>query len=262
MAGLPPDEIEQDFASGAGQELDEKFCAAHSSAALVVNTFGPWRTAAESLTFAGITGFRSARLSTCPTGLGGTPPHLDPLADGDVPVAVESKCTEWLEANQAVFADSYQQLRAASGRSPWTPWFEQMLQLQGQHQFFDAAQIIKHAFGLLRRHGTRDVRLVYLFWENSELQNNPISNPQNAISCATCRYFGSPRRNANPCRGPRGRRGRSVRDHPRHGAHAVRGFAVRSLNVCGRGTRFAPRRAWTLFGIDTARRSWISTARR
>lgn len=29
----------------------------------------------------------------------------------------------------------------------------------------DAAQLVKHAFGLLKRFGSKDIRLVYLYWE-------------------------------------------------------------------------------------------------
>jgi len=51
-----------------------------------------------------------------------------------------------------------------------------MLRLRGQRRFFDAAQIIKHAFGLLRSFGTRKVQLVYLYWE-----------PRNAGDWPECR---------------------------------------------------------------------------
>jgi hypothetical protein len=84
LSGIPFAEITNDFGAGAGRELDRKLCAAHSSAALVVNTFGPWRTEPEWLCIAGLSGFRKMRFEmTFPTGLGGTPPHLDLFADGD-----------------------------------------------------------------------------------------------------------------------------------------------------------------------------------
>ena len=167
MNGLPlVPEIERDFKQGAGRELEEKLSAAHSSAALVVNTFGPWRTVPASLAFGGMTGFRSVQFEAiCPTGLRGTRPHLDLLAEGDLPVAVESKCTEWMKPKRATFSPSYDQLRSSLGH--W-PWFEQMRQLREtpkRYQFLDAAQVVKHAFGLLRRYETRGVRLVYLYWE-------------------------------------------------------------------------------------------------
>lgn len=177
MPGLPLLEIERDLRSGAGRELDGKLCAAHSSAALAANTFGPWRTAPGSLTIAGISGFRSIRFEvTCPIWPSRTPPHLDLLAEGDVIVAVESKCTEWMKPKPAVFSDSYEKLRPTDEHSNWAPWFEQMQRVRGRSQFFDAAQVIKHAFGLLTCYGDRDVRLVYVYWE-----------PRNAGDWPQCR---------------------------------------------------------------------------
>jgi hypothetical protein len=117
---MPLTAIAGDFGSGAGQELDEKLCAAHSSAALVVNTFGRWRAEAASLHIAGVSGFRNIRFEMAfPTGLGGTPPHLDLFADGDSIVAVESKCTEWMDSTPALFSDSYDRLLNSLGDSVW-----------------------------------------------------------------------------------------------------------------------------------------------
>ena len=177
MKGLPLAEIEIDFGAGAGHELDSKLCAAHSSAALAVNTFGPWRKDPASLKLGGSSGFRSMRFeAVCSTGLGGTPPHLDLLAEGDLPVAVESKCTEWFQAKPAEFSGSYDRLQPSIGDSPW---YDEMLQLRSaprRYQFLDAAQLVKHAFGLLTRYGGREVRLVYLYWE-----------PRNADTWSECR---------------------------------------------------------------------------
>ena len=117
---MPITAIAQDFGSGAGRELDKKLCAAHSSAALVINTFGRWRTEPESLRIAGVSGFRNIQFEmTFPTGLGGTPPHLDLFADGDSIVAVESKCTEWMDSKPALFSYSYDRLLGSLGDSVW-----------------------------------------------------------------------------------------------------------------------------------------------
>jgi hypothetical protein len=178
--GLPKDAldgIEHDFRQGAGHELDEKMGAAHSSAALAVNTFGLWRTAPAALTFARIAGFSRVRFeATCVIWEGRTPPHLDLLADGDLPVAVESKCTEWMHGKSAEFSPSYDELQPSTGNSPWFPWFEQMLQLRktpNRYEFLDAAQIVKHAFGLLSVYNTREVRLIYLYWEPRNAEDWP-----------------------------------------------------------------------------------------
>jgi hypothetical protein len=58
MPGLPLTAIELDFNTGAGRELGSKLRAAHSSAALAVNTFGPWFMNPTSLNLAGAREFR------------------------------------------------------------------------------------------------------------------------------------------------------------------------------------------------------------
>ncbi|MBL0158278.1 MAG: hypothetical protein IPP47_14420 [Bryobacterales bacterium] len=166
MVGLPLDEIAGDLGAGAGCELDGKLCAAHSSAALVVNSFGHWRTDPSTLSLGGLTGFRSLRFeATCPTGLGGTPPHLDFLAEGDEPVAVESKCTEWMLAKTSYFSPSYGRLLDSHGHSPWFKLIEYLRIHPNHYEFLDCAQLVKHAMGLIARYGARRVRLIYLFWE-------------------------------------------------------------------------------------------------
>jgi hypothetical protein len=175
LPGLPIGAIGDDLGSGAGCELDGKLRAAHSSAALAVNSFGPWREEASNLRIGTVTGFKTIRFETvCPTGLRGTPPHLDLLADGDSPVAIESKCTEWMTPKESTFSSSYDKLKASHGHSPW---FHQIASLREQpkrYSFLDAAQLVKHALGLTTLYGTRDVRLVYLYWEPS----NAVSWPQ------------------------------------------------------------------------------------
>ncbi len=172
LEGLPTNWIERDFGKGAGQELATKFRAAHSSAALVVNTFGPWRIDTASLVIAGVTKFRSLHFeTTCPTGLHGTAPHLDLLAEGNLLVAVESKCTEWMKPTPAVFSAAYDKLRASYGDSPWFEQMQLLREAPNRYQFLDAAQIVKHAFGLLNCFREREMRLVYLYWEprNSDM---------------------------------------------------------------------------------------------
>lgn len=168
---LPLLEIAGDFAMGAGRELDSKLCAAHSSAALVINTFGSWRTDPTSFRFGDLSGFRALRFeTTCPIWLGRTPPHLDVLAEGDAMLAIESKCTEWLNRKAPTFSNSYDHLRKSCG---FSPWFQQIDELRAQpdrYRYLDAAQLVKHALGLMGKYGTREVRLIYLYWEprNSE----------------------------------------------------------------------------------------------
>jgi hypothetical protein len=177
MLGLPLTEIASDLNAGAGRELDSKICAAHSSAALVVNTFGPWRNRPEGMSLSGLNGFRSVRFeSKLPTGLGGTPPHLDLLAEGEATVAIESKCTEWMEPKPARFSPSYDSLSPSHGHSPWFELIQQLLAEPCRYEFLDAAQLVKHALGLLTCYGALELRLIYLYWE-----------PHNAADWPECR---------------------------------------------------------------------------
>jgi hypothetical protein len=174
MPGLPLAEIERDLGAGAGRELDGKLRAAHSSAALAVNAFGPWRSDPGGVSLADLTGFQTMRFeAACPTGLGGTPPHLDLLARGEGIVAVESKCTEWMTTTDARFSPSYDRLRGSHGHSLWFELVGQLRLEPRQYRFIDAAQLVKHALGLLTCYGTREVRLVYLYWEPSNAADWP-----------------------------------------------------------------------------------------
>jgi hypothetical protein len=159
------DGIEIDLLSGAGSELNSKFLAAYSSSALAVNAFGWWREY-PSLFQVGNRKFNSLRFEArCSSGLGGTPPHLDVLAIGAEVFAVESKCTEWMRRKTASFVSSYDQLAIRWAGSPWVKLML-LLKKQPQHfQHLDAAQLIKHAFGLMHTFPNTRPTLLYLFWE-------------------------------------------------------------------------------------------------
>src|SRR5207244_3206195 len=123
---------------------------------------------AGRLHLAGTAGFNSLRFeAVCRTGLGGTPPHLDVLAEGKCAVAVEVKCTEWLNTKPAVFSPSYERLRVSLGRSRWYELVQRLRVKPDTYKFLDAAQLAKHALGLQTRYGACPVRLVYLYWEPS-----------------------------------------------------------------------------------------------
>ncbi len=83
LNGLPLADIASDFEAGAGRELDGKLCAAHSSAAFAVNTFGPWRKNATSLHLAGQTEFRALE---CPSFLLDFQPDLQHLSPHPQPL--------------------------------------------------------------------------------------------------------------------------------------------------------------------------------
>ena len=93
-----------------GRNCPPKMLAAHSSSALVVNSFALWKQHIAELALIGRSGFHSLRFEAkMPTRLGGIPPHLDVLADAmvGISVAVESKATEFLQPHRPEFPPSY-----------------------------------------------------------------------------------------------------------------------------------------------------------
>lgn len=176
------DDFEADLEQGSGGELIGKFRAAHSSSALAVNCFGPFRRYPADLRMPGASQFE--RLSfekKCPTGLRGTPPHLDVFLEGESrTVAIESKCLEYLSSHSAKFSPSYMTIR---DWYPDSPWVREMMRLMDDpevYRWLDAAQLVKHAFGLMRNHP--DAILLYLYWEPLNADLAPFEEHRREIA--------------------------------------------------------------------------------
>jgi len=146
--------------------------APHSSSALALNAFYPWRTAPEELALLGISGFKSLVFEgQCPTGLQGKPPHLDVLLQTDnAVIGIESKCTEYLVPKPAAFPDSYQSILDNRKDSSWFRLLCQLKQNPRMFSFLDVAQLIKHYLGLRRCYPQKSVILLYLYWEPLNVQ--------------------------------------------------------------------------------------------
>jgi len=170
--GVHLEDFAADFGGGAGNEFvgrgaePPKFCAAHSSAALVANVFGPFRSRPEALSMFGMSGFTDLRFeATCPTGLGGTPPHLDVLLRAEETVlAIESKCTEYLTPKPAMFSTSYDRLIGTLFEPGWLRVYEVLKREPGAFAPLDAAQLVKHYLGLRNTFPSQRVTLAYLYW--------------------------------------------------------------------------------------------------
>lgn len=172
LVGGLEEAVLEDFSSGAGGELEgalPKFCAVHSSSALAANVFGKMRLHPGSFQLAGIGRFEKARFEQkLPTGLMGTPPHLDFFASGPAgSVAVESKFTEFLGSKTAAFAPSYREAVARLADEPWRRAFESLVADPSHFRRLDAAQLVKHYLGI--RHSLSDTPgdlvLLYVYWE-------------------------------------------------------------------------------------------------
>jgi hypothetical protein len=173
--GVDLSDLRADFAGGDGGELvstggrPEKLCAVHSSAALAVNTFAPYRTAPGTLRFLGRTGFTLLRFEKkIRTGLGGSPPNLDLYAVGDTAIlAVEGKFTEVLSPKTANFSESYAQVVDELADDRWAGVYHSLCAEPKRFRHLDAAQLVKHYLGIRYSLADEPVPklLVYLFWE-------------------------------------------------------------------------------------------------
>ena len=94
-----------------------------------INSFLPWRDATDQLPLAGWIGFDAVQFEVrCPTGLRGTPPHLDLLAlRGEAAVAVTVRCIEYLSRRKTASRASYDRLLADDpGLEPWRRQLERL----------------------------------------------------------------------------------------------------------------------------------------
>jgi hypothetical protein len=178
IEGVHVDDFEADLLQGDGNELKGKFRAAYSSSALAVNAFAPFKANPAALRLRGGGGFASLHFERkCPHGLvGRRSPNLDVIAHGpNGVVAVESKCLEPLARHTAKFAPAYNAEITDQRRQ--TAWFLEMERLVKEpraYRWLDAAQLVKHAFGLAYTFGDQPVMLLYLFWEPSNPEAHPI----------------------------------------------------------------------------------------
>jgi hypothetical protein len=142
--------------------------APHSAAALTINNFLPWQRTPDQLPLAGWTGFDAVQFDVrCPTGLRGTPPHLDLLAlRGEIAVAVIVRCIEYLSRRKTGVAPSYDQLLATTpGLEAWRGQLDRLRQEPQHYRHVDPGALIKFALALARTFPDRPTILLYLYWE-------------------------------------------------------------------------------------------------
>jgi len=178
IEGVRLHDFEVDLKQGDGDELAGKFRAAHSSSALAVNAFGPFKAHLPALRLLGLQDFDTLNFERkCPHGIAGRrPPNLDVVAAGlEGVVAIESKCLEFLAPHKAKFAPAYEEKIQDGRRS--TGWYREMLSLiesPASYRWLDAAQLIKHAFGIAHTFPTKRANLLYVFWEPANASEHPI----------------------------------------------------------------------------------------
>jgi hypothetical protein len=98
---------------------------------------------------------------------GRRPPNLDlVLESGTGVIGVESKCLEYFSSKDADFADAYEaEIKDERRDGPWFAHMQALRSAPDLYRSLDAAQLIKHAFGLAHTFAGQNVHLLYLFWE-------------------------------------------------------------------------------------------------
>jgi len=174
VRGVRLEQFERDLRQGDGGELRMKFCAVHSSAALAVNCFAPFKDRPEDLFLLGNRGAVTIQFEKqMPIVPGRRPSNLDVWIDrGSSIVAIESKFLEYFTPKKPEFAEIYKTMEPVSEPRWWSvcksAW-------NGDAQHLDIAQLVKHYFGL-RRFQNADEQsphlvLLYLFWEPTNWQD-------------------------------------------------------------------------------------------
>ena len=172
--------IKEEIGKGQGSELKTniygkvKFCAVHSSTALCVNNFAPFKQNKENFSFLNYTGFTEATFEKkLPTGI--SVPNLDfYLESNNIIIGIESKFIEILNKKLPnTNLDKYQN-RKEMNYLPKT--FSETIQYYIDCKnllFLDVAQLIKHSIGLINQ-GRRmklEPILVYIYWQPNNWQN-------------------------------------------------------------------------------------------
>lgn len=173
------------LAKAGGDELDSgKFANPESSAALACNTFGWFVERPGDLPpLPGMKPHATASLVDVEYSArfpwrGGRHPWLDAVVEtGDQLIGIESKRFEpYRDRKMPDFSAAYSRPVWGQEMKPYEAMRDALASGQQTFDFLDAAQLVKHAFGLVtdgRRKGKAPV-LVYLFAEPVSLKNSPI----------------------------------------------------------------------------------------
>ena len=174
LDGVRLDQFEADLKQGDGNELTTKFRAVHSSSALAVNCFAPYKDKPAALNLLGLSGAKRIQFEKKLPIIKDrkSQPNLDVWIDyGSKFTAVESKLLEYFSPKKPEFADAYKSLDFAPEHCWWSVCEEVW---DSEKQFLDVAQLVKHYFGLRRfqldpmhQGNPPDLLLLYLFWEPS-----------------------------------------------------------------------------------------------
>lgn len=180
LPGVPVERVAAALGSAAGQELASgKFGSRQSSSALAVNGFGYFLEDPTGLpAFPGLSDLDWPALSVeierqmrFPWS-GGRHPWLDAAVETETHlIGVESKRFEpFRDSKQAKLSPKYSSHKWDEAMEPWCAMRDRLLAEPSAFRHLDAAQLVKHGYGLVteaRRRGKQPV-LLYLYAEPTE----------------------------------------------------------------------------------------------
>ena len=172
------------FEKGAGSELSGHMRALHSSSALAVSLFDYWTDRDDKAPLLSAMDIEPAARTSLdfevqfPTGLGGTPPHLDVVIthNNSLVFGVEAKFTEHLKRStrgQSDFKASYFPDSGGLWCEKGLPncqslaeelWAEERRGGRQRFEYLDPRQLLKHALGLATQKGKK-FSLYYLYYD-------------------------------------------------------------------------------------------------
>jgi hypothetical protein len=134
---------------------------------LALSSFLPWLDQPDGLRLAGITRFRELNFDVrCPTGVRGTPPHIEVVASGPAGVVgATARSFDYLALRRSKLSAAYATLDVPSALAPWAALMRAETDGQERFRYLDVPTLGKLAIGLGRIFEHRPVRLLYLFLE-------------------------------------------------------------------------------------------------
>jgi hypothetical protein len=165
-----------DLEGGKGSELGGKFQAAHSSSALVANTFVPMRDGVDIPgvgLFAGLPRLEQERSG----GATGYKPTLDVIVEGEGrDLYIESKCREYLDSGEADYSVAWPKLAAEHLSSAAARIYGDVYATARTYTPVDAPQLLKDILAADKsaREQERAVVLLYAYWEPNDAANFEI----------------------------------------------------------------------------------------
>jgi hypothetical protein len=185
LPGVPEQYVRDRLEKSKGNEIESgKFNSPDSSAALAANCFGWFHERPASLP-----GFPKLDLGfpaltvdiECEARFpwaGGTHPWLDAAAvTATHLIGIESKRFEpFRDVKQIDFSDAYDRDHWGPSMKAYERMRDSLKRLELQFRFLDAAQLVKHALGLVTQGRRRSLRtvLTYIYAEPAELNGRPI----------------------------------------------------------------------------------------